>query len=279
MSLQPRQAPVALDAAALSDALDPAVAHLISRLDVLPEVDSTSAYLLRSSPPPPGTLAVCVAERQTAGRGRRGRGWTTPPGGGLALSAAWRFAATPGGLSALPLAVGVAAKRAIERLTGVAIQLKWPNDLVWDGRKLGGILLDHVADSRGGGCMVAIGIGINVAMPPESLAAVSDWPRGAVDLSQATNGAPPRMAALAASLLTELARLLSSFATCGGADHLREFSRADWLDGRSVSVAAPGGEWTGVARGVAPDGALQVETADGTYRRVLSGDVSIRWAP
>ncbi len=114
-------------------------------------------------------LRACIAEYQTAGRGRRGRRWSTPLGAGLCLSVGWQFADAPAELSALTLAVGVVVRRALARVAGVEIALKWPNDLVWDERKLGGILLELTAEGQGG-CHVVAGIGINVALPPEVLA-------------------------------------------------------------------------------------------------------------
>jgi BirA family transcriptional regulator, biotin operon repressor / biotin---[acetyl-CoA-carboxylase] ligase len=265
-----------LDAAALRAALSPPAARRISSLDVFAEIDSTSAQLLRSAPPPQGRLTACLADHQHAGRGRRGRGWSVPPRAGLCLSVGWRFDGAPAALPALPLAVGVVARRAIEGLTGITITLKWPNDLVWDGRKLGGILIDHVA--RPGGSSVVIGLGINICVPAPVLLSVSDWPRGAVDLSQATGGRPPQRVALAAALLEGLGELLESFSVLGAAAHLREFAAADDLAGRLVSVRQRGAEWTGFARGIGSDGALIVETADGARRTVVSGDVSIRAA-
>jgi BirA family transcriptional regulator, biotin operon repressor / biotin---[acetyl-CoA-carboxylase] ligase len=267
-----------LDADALREALPVSAAARISQLEVFAEIDSTSAQLLRSAAPPPGRLSACLADYQHAGRGRRGRSWSVPPGAGLCLSVGWRFADTPAALAALPLAVGVVARRVLERSTGIAIALKWPNDLVWDGRKLGGILVDSVADSRGG-CHVVIGVGVNVAVPAPLLETVSDWPRGAVDLSQATGGAPPRRVVLAAALLADLGDLLESFSSLGAAALVREFADADELDGRHVSVRQHDAEWTGIARGIEPDGALIVEMADGARRRVVAGDVSVRVAP
>ena len=179
-----------LDAQALRAALAPRTAERIARLDVYAELDSTNHHLMSLPAPPAGELAVCIAEFQHAGRGRRGRRWIAPLGGGLCLSVGWQFADTPPELSALTLAVGVVARRALAAVAGVDVGLKWPNDLVLDARKLGGILLELTAEAQGG-CYVVAGIGINVSLPPESLRTLSDWPRGAIDLATATSGAPP----------------------------------------------------------------------------------------
>jgi BirA family biotin operon repressor/biotin-[acetyl-CoA-carboxylase] ligase len=144
-----------LDAQMLRAALDPRSAARMARVEVFTELDSTNRYLL-AAPPPAGKLNVCIAEYQHAGRGRRGRAWSTPLGGGVCMSLGWVFADTPPGLSALTLAVGVAVRRVLARIAAVDIQLKWPNDLVWDERKLGGILLEITAEAQGG-CHVVAG--------------------------------------------------------------------------------------------------------------------------
>src|SRR5215471_14421885 len=198
-----------LDARALRRALGASTAARVARLEVLWEIDSTNRYLLASPPPQVGRLAVCVAEYQSAGRGRRGRRWRAPLGAGLCLSVSWQFAAAPRDLAALTLAVGVVARRALAEVAQVDIALKWPNDLALDERKLGGILIELSAEAQGR-CHVVAGIGINVALPPESLAALSDWPRGAIDLATAKGAAPPPRALLAARLIDGLAELFAS---------------------------------------------------------------------
>lgn len=267
-----------LDAESLRGALPASVASRIARLEVFTELGSTNRRLLDHDPPSPGLLDVCIAEYQTAGRGRRGRRWTTPLGGGLCLSVAWRFADVPPELSALTLAAGVVVRRAIERLSGVRIALKWPNDLVWDERKLGGILLELKGEAQGG-CHVVTGIGLNVALPPLLLAALSDWPRGAVDLQSATGGgAPPARAALAAALIEGLADLFSSYAAAGFSAYRADWREADCLQGRRITIDDASGPVSGIALGIDGDGALLIETEAGERCRVISGDVSVRGA-
>src|SRR5690606_15933943 len=144
-------------------------------------------YLLER-PAPGGTLAACIAEYQTGGRGRRGRSWRMPLGAGLCLSLGWQFERIPPELAALTLAVGVVVRRVLAETAAIELRLKWPNDLVWDERKLGGILLEMSAEAHGG-CHVVIGVGLNVDVPRTLLPRLSDWPRGAVDLAAATGGA------------------------------------------------------------------------------------------
>ncbi len=268
-----------LDAGALRSALALPVAARLATLDVFTELESTNRHLLAAPPPSPGMLRACIAEFQTAGRGRRGRRWSTPLGAGLCLSVAWQFAAAPAELSALTLAVGVVVRRVLARVAGVGIALKWPNDLVWDERKLGGILLELTAEGQGG-CHVVAGIGINVALPPELLPSLSDWPRGAVDLATAcaTRGAPPPRAALAIGLIEELTELFASYAETGFHTYRDDWRAADFLRGRAVRLDEAAGHVTGTALGIEADGALLIETAPGSRRRVVAGDVSVRSA-
>ncbi len=262
-----------LDVRALRAALSPAAEARMAELEVFTELDSTNGRLLGEAPPP-GQVRACVAEFQTAGRGRRGRQWSTPLGAGLCLSVSWQFADTPADLSALTLAVGVVARRVVAEVAGVEIALKWPNDLVWDERKLGGILLELAVEAQGR-CHVVAGIGLNVALPRELLPSLSDWPRGAVDLATAM-GAPPPRAVLAAALIDGLTELFAAYATVGFGAYRGEWRAGDFLRGRAVRLDEVAGPVIGTARGIEEDGALIVEMPNGQRRRVIAGDVTVR---
>src|SRR6185503_6263199 len=123
------------------------------------------------------------------------------------------------------------------------------------------------------------GIGVNVALPPELLPSLSDWPRGAVDLATACapRVAPPR-AALAIALIEELTELFASYAETGFRAYRDDWRAADFLRGRAVCLDEAAGVVTGTALGIEADGALLIETAPGARRRVVAGDVSVRSA-
>jgi len=262
-----------IDAAALRAALEPSVAARLAKLELHTELDSTNRRLL-AAPPPSGELDVCIAEFQTQGRGRRGRRWDAPLGSGICLSVGWQFAGMPAEPAALTLAVGVAVRRVLKRVAGVTISLKWPNDLVFDERKLGGILLEIRGEAHGG-AHVVVGVGLNVALPPALLPSLSDWPRGAIDLKTALGVEPPPRAVLAGALVNELAMLLADYPTQGFAAYRSEWRSADFLRGRSVHLEEPSGRLLGTALGIDADGALLIETESGR-RRVVAGDVSVR---
>ncbi len=235
-------------------------------------VDSTNSRLL-DAPAEHDPQALC-AELQTAGRGRRGRAWVSPFGANLYLSVAWSFAAWPPQLTALPLAVGVACARALRRVGLHNLQLKWPNDLLVEGRKLGGILLEHRGES-GGGCRVVIGIGINVRMP-DVLAAEVTQPWLNLDAALAAQGQPPASRNdLAAALLVELQRLLLDYGHSGFAPMVEEWCALDLVHERPVRVLMGERELLGVARGVDEQGALIVDAA-GERHHLHSGEVSLR---
>ncbi len=264
-----------LDAKKLRARLRAAEGARLERVEVFTELESTNRYLLDQRSPEPGALRACVAEYQSAGRGRRGRSWTAPLGAGLCLSAAWQFRETPPGLAALTLAVGVVVRRVLERVADIRIALKWPNDLVWHDRKLGGILVEMTAEAYGR-CHVVVGMGLNVAMSCELLDSVSDWDAGAVDLARATNGRAPRRTALAAELIEALGLLLTDYEREGFTPYRDEWRAADYLKGKRISLQESSGSTFGTANGIGEDGALLLETAQGLSIRVISGDVSVR---
>ena len=262
-----------LDADRIRSALREAVRMRIHRLEIPFAIDSTNTRLLALSPPPPGWADVCATEVQHGGRGRRGRTWIAPFGASLAFSLGWSFANAASATPALSLAVGLAVSRAVERLGAADIRLKWPNDIWWDDRKLGGVLVELRSDA-GGPAHVVIGIGLNISMAGAARRRIEALGVRAAALSEACSGAVSRNA-LAAALLDELSSMLDDFESRGFAAFRAEWSRRDALRGRSVRVQRADGVIEGIVRGVDSDGALLLE-AGGRVQRHLSGDVSLR---
>lgn len=259
-----------LDAREISTALDGSTHRVIGRLDVLEQVDSTNSFLLAGPKPAPGELRVCLAEHQSGGRGRRGRTWLAPFGRGLCLSVDWLFASPPRDLAALALAAGVAARRALIGLTGIPVQIKWPNDLLVEGRKLGGVLVEVAAESHGP-CHAVVGIGINVSAAPDLTGSDGAWAGGVIDLAAAIGEPTPSRNAIAAALITAFADLLQGYLASGFSAYQGELADADFLQGRRV--CADGRH--GTAIGVDADGALLLESRTGVCR-ILAGDVTVR---
>jgi BirA family biotin operon repressor/biotin-[acetyl-CoA-carboxylase] ligase len=261
-----------LDAAAIRQGMLQFATDRLRNLVVHEAIASTSDALLAIDDLPPGRFDACLAEFQTAGRGRRGRRWLAPFGSGLCLSVNWCFRDAPAALGALSLAAGVAVLRVLERQGVCGAGLKWPNDIVHEGRKLGGILIDLRGEAAGP-AYVVIGIGLNLRLPARTREALQAEGIEAVDL--AAIGATPRRSAAAGALVGELVLALEEFEARGFAAFAEEWRDADALAGRLVRVLQGEQAQDGVARGVDQDGALLLD-AGGTRRRVLSGEVTVR---
>jgi BirA family transcriptional regulator, biotin operon repressor / biotin---[acetyl-CoA-carboxylase] ligase len=255
--------------------LSSAVRTHVRRLEVVWTVGSTNTELLSRPNPPNGSSEVMLAEYQTAGRGRRGRAWLAPPGGAICLSLSWTFRDVPAGLGALGLVIGVCELRALRKLGVTDAKLKWPNDVLVDERKLGGILIELRAESGGPACVV-IGIGLNVALGATLLAKIAETGIAATDLATAGLVEPSRNA-VAGALVDSCIDGLLEFERDGLRPFVENWRDADALQGKMVDVRGAVGEVTrGLARGVDLHGALLVETAEEGLKKFVSGDVSVR---
>lgn len=262
-----------LDAAAIRAALPPRARELLAALHVEDDVDSTSNALLRAAAAGAPSATACFAERQSAGRGRRGRRWVAAPAGSICLSVLWRFEHGLASLGGLSIALGVAAAQALRACGAREVQLKWPNDLVVGERKLGGILVDAAGDWAGP-CHVVAGIGVNLRMPETAAVAVDQpW----TDLARCAQPVPARCL-VAAGLLAAWLLALDRFAGDGVQSFLAGFAEVDALAGRAVRVAEGDRHWDGEARGIDPDGRLRVLAVGGELRRVSAAEVSVRRA-
>ena len=267
-------APELLDRERILTSLTPAARAGLSRLDVYPVLDSTNAYLLaRAREDWPGG-AVCLTELQEAGRGRQGRSWQSPFAAGLAGSLLWRFHGSPAALSGLSLATGIAVARALREMGVVEVGLKWPNDVLWRERKLGGILLE--SGGVAGAFYVVAGVGLNVALPAATGTLIDQpW----VDLREILGAERVSRNRLAALLIGELIETYIRFERGGFADLTAEWADFDRVAGRRVSLKLPNTTVTGIARGVDATGALLLETADGRIQPYLGGEISLRLEP
>lgn len=215
------------------------------------------------------TGTVVVADRQTAGRGRRGRNWISPPRANLLLSVILRPRLPPQRAPELVSVVAVAGASALREL-GVPATIKWPNDLLVEGRKLAGILLDLSADAKGIHYVVA-GIGINLNAKeedlPEELRPVATSARQVV-------GAPIPRAKAAALLLNHLERWLDRFEAAGFAPIRERYRELSSVLGQPVRLLEQDRVVEGVAEDIDEGGALLVRLTDGSSERFLSGDLT-----
>lgn len=245
-------------------------------VDALAECESTSSVLLERAAHGAPAGSVLVADRQSAGRGRRGRNWLSSPESSLTFSLLWRFDGGVERLAGLSLAVGVAVARALEACGAEGIALKWPNDILFSASgadaKLGGILVELQADRRS--MLAVIGIGLNLQLPAASAGhAAFVYPVAA--LAEALPQLPDRHDLLA-QLLIELATVLDVFSHAGFAALRDDWQACHAWQDRPVRLLRDGAlEKEGICRGADADGALLIETATGV-ERCLSGDLSLR---
>ena len=247
----------------------------LGSLDVLTVTDSTSERLASMPAPAPGQMRAVLAEFQTGGRGRRGREWLSPFGSGLCLSVDWCFPAVPPDLPALSLASGVAVTRALRKLEPDGLGLKWPNDIVAGGGKLGGLLVDVQGES-GGPISAIMGVGINFDVS-EKLRTDLSFGEGLppMGLRQLVSGKHVSRNVIAADIISEQHAMLMAFADTGFAEFADEWRRYDCMHGKEVTVRIGADVLSGAAAGISADGALMLKE-NGRIRRIVSGEVTLR---
>ena len=241
------------------------------------ELESSNHYLMQPGlTVKPGRVPVCLTEKQTAGRGRRGRQWQTPYATAVALSLRWTFDSGAGGLAGLSLAVGVAVLRAVFGHGVCNARLKWPNDLICGNAKLGGILIEIAGDAAGP-CNVVIGVGLNISNSTTDIASSmhgieQDW----TDMISQQSG-PQRVSRnqIAADLVSRLLEALFLFQEQGFRAFMQAYAEHDALAGRNISVLQGGEEIRGIAGGVDETGRLLLNVGEKVVA-VNSGDVSVR---
>jgi BirA family biotin operon repressor/biotin-[acetyl-CoA-carboxylase] ligase len=267
-----------LDASAIRRAAEQRGRPLPGDLEVLFATGSTNEYLYAASLPPAGSPRIAFAEIQNAGRGRRGRSWLAPFGSGLTFSVAWSYPDVPAELAALSLALGVQVAETLRAEGAGEAMLKWPNDVVWHDRKIGGLLIQLRLEA-GGAASVVVGLGLNLDLPDavrSSLAVPGAMP--VADLREALAGRLPGRNALAGRLVAAMCDGLEQFGREGFPPFAVRWQQLDSLSGADVCVTQSTGSTEGRALGVDRDGALRVRT-DGRVERYFAGDVSLRAAP
>ena len=265
-----------LDAGKINAALSPAVRRLPVELDIHSVIDSTNTRALARAAAGDAKGYICLAEQQIAGKGRRGRHWISPFGKNIYLSVTWGFDGGAAVLEGLSLAVSVAVVRALRELDAATgsgalddIRLKWPNDVLWRGRKLAGILLEMTGDVSSY-CQVVTGIGINVAMPATAAETIDQaW----VDMDTILGRCSRNQ--LVAALLNHLLPLLDDF-PIRGFDRLRhEWEALDAHRGCEVELGLAAESVVGVACGVTATGGLRL-LVDGREQVFSGGEISLR---
>lgn len=240
-----------------------------AQLHLFPVIDSTNQFWLERRAEGAVSGSGCFAECQTAGRGRRGRQWQSPLGAALYFSMWWQSESNLSELMGLSVAVGLAMTRWLNQL-GVEAQVKWPNDIYVEGKKIAGILVELEAGADGCGRAI-IGIGLNVALPNTATAAIDQaWTQLKDHLP-----APISRTKLAASLYKEVLACLQQFESEGLAPCIQDWPSYDYFIDQPIRLLMGQHQIEGLCRGVDGHGALVVETDEGT-KSYFGGEISVR---
>ena len=245
----------------------------LAGIEVFPILDSTNMHLARELEKGGIHGRAILAEFQESGRGRRGKSWTSSFASGVCLSLGWQFDSTPASLNALSLATGVIVCRCLRQMGAESAELKWPNDIVCNGKKLGGILIETRSESAGASDVI-LGFGLNIKLSSDD-ENVIDQPVTSME-SVADTGISRN--ALVASVLNELTAMLSSYANLGFSTYLDEWRRYDALRGRNARLVLPLETLNGIVLGITESGMLQMDIG-GEQRIFSSGEISVRAEP
>lgn len=256
-----------LDAAVVEQQLN----QRLDRLDILLDIGSTNSYLLECAADHMGKRYAVLAEKQRAGRGRRGRHWVSPFGKNIYLSLLVTLPGDLSGQEGLSLMTAIAVERALTRLGITGAGLKWPNDVYMDGRKLAGILLE-ARQSQANYCQIVMGIGLNLSLSDEDAAGI-EQPWAALrqfrpDLSRNE---------VAGVLLNELLKAVDDFQKEGFSPWVQYWCERDVFYQKEVMVTSGINQKRGVVKGVNRKGELLLQTDKG-MEIIIAGELSVRAA-
>lgn len=252
-----------LESKKIISVIEPDNLPFLSEIEVFETISSTNTYLLEKAKAGAPSGSVCFAQQQTHGRGRRGRTWHTTPGSSINCSLLWRFTDTEN-ISGLSIAIAIMVIHVLKKY-GIAggVQLKWPNDILFDGRKLAGILLEK-SDSA-----IVIGIGLNLYLPKE---AESTW----ISIHDITTREVDGNY-LAGLLVNELLAKLPVYQALGLSAFSKEWRAYDVLFGKSVTVHTPEQSVTGIMQGINERGELLLQESQERCLSFCYGEVSVRF--
>jgi BirA family biotin operon repressor/biotin-[acetyl-CoA-carboxylase] ligase len=261
-----------LDGSAIQASLCDTAITSLAGLEIHQIIESTNTQLMQQMAGGLVSGRICLAEKQTGGRGRRGRAWVSPYAGSVYMSVTQVFQRGAVSTEGLSLAVGVLVADALAKLGVTDIKLKWPNDIYWQGKKLAGILLELVGDAAGE-CAVVVGLGLNVNLPRSASDEIDQaW----VDLQSIVEAEVSRNE-LVAQLLNSLLPALSNYETDGFESYLQRWTELDYLKGSQVSASTGDSAVVGIAKGANERGALVIDTPLGS-QIINGGEVSVRKA-
>ena len=243
----------------------------ITTMEVSLKTESTNRYLMDKLPHENIHGNVVLAEYQSAGKGSKDdRKWVSPLGGGIYMSVGWHFDAYPNSFTALSLSAGVAVARALQKCGVDGLSLKWPNDIIADGKKLGGILIESRGITKGH-CDIVIGIGVNVRLP-EQVHAMIGQPY--TDLSRLI-ASPPSRNNLVGTIVGETVIMLTEFNAHGFSRFIDEWRQLDCFAGKDASLVFSDRTLNGRVLGIENNGMLSM-SINGRKRQFAGGELSLR---
>ena len=262
-----------LDEEIILSGISSSAAKILNKLEIFEEIESTNQYLLENLEVADKHGNVVLAEYQSHGRGRRGSSWVSPFGSGLSLSTRWHFEQPVDSLTCLSLAVGSAVIRVLKKIGFEGVGLKWPNDIFFQNRKLGGLLIE-IRGETAGPCDVVIGLGLNIAFPSDFEADISQpW----IDLASIKDSVPSRNV-IVAEMISEFMLLLDAYTESKAEHIIKEWQEYDCMRGKQAKLILPDENITGQIVGIDNDGALLMSVND-TVRKFTAGEISLRVEP
>ncbi len=251
--------------------VNPVADALIAKLEIHDIIKSTNSYLFELPNKATENGIVCVAEFQEGGKGRRGRTWISPFGSNIYLSILWNFQNGSASINGLSLAVGVAVIQTLKNFGIDDVGLKWPNDILWRGKKLAGILIE-VSGEANGPCTAVIGLGLNIYLPKKSAEPITqDW----VDLKQiVSENVKIDRNQLIAGLLNQLMPTIANFEDDTLANYLDAWRNYDCMKEKEVDIYIGEQSFTGTVKGIDDNGLLLLTDQQGDVRKFASGEVS-----
>jgi BirA family biotin operon repressor/biotin-[acetyl-CoA-carboxylase] ligase len=244
---------------------------LITLFEIHDQINSTNTYLMECARKNASSGFICLAESQSNGKGRRGRHWVSPYGSNIYMSILWRFQQNGlASISGLSLAVGVAIIRALREHQIDNIGLKWPNDIYYQGKKLGGILVEASGESDGPCCAV-VGLGVNFFLPEtEAENITQSW----TDLTKITGQNRLPRNEITGTILNHLLPLIAGYEEKGIQAYIDEWRSYDCLKQKQATLFLGNQKIEGIVEGVDKNGMLIMKHPDGSIQMFASGEVS-----
>ncbi len=260
-----------LDSEKIRGGLSSHALQYLSDLEIHDEIDSTNSYLM-DQVGGFSNATVCLAESQSAGKGRTGRKWISPFAANIYMSVLWHFQCGVAAIAGLSLAMGVAVIRALQPYSITGLGLKWPNDVLRRDQKLAGILVEVSGDTHGP-CKAVIGFGLNWRMPAHVGSSIDQkW----TDMESIMGSARPQRNVLVPQLLNSVLPIIANYDKNGLAPYLDEWRKSDCMTNKEVCLYLGGHQINGRVEGIDNEGMIVMQTDSQGLRRFASGEVSFR---